>query len=105
MTEHDLSYPYASSANTQPPIVKVAAPLFDLLVILDPVGVRWDTICDDDIARDPVRKLDDAGILKVATSAGVLAKDKRPICGCRTPRDDDRDYLCRCHAQSHANRK
>ena len=39
MTDHNLFYyPYASFTNTQLQLLKVAAPYFDKLYVLDPVG-------------------------------------------------------------------
>ncbi len=68
MSEHNLFYyPYASFTNAQLPLLKVAALWFDKLVILDPVGASWDTVGADNIARDGVRQLKDAGILEIVT--------------------------------------
>ena len=36
--------PYASFANAQLPLLKVATSYFDKLAILDPVGANWATI-------------------------------------------------------------
>ncbi len=48
MTEHNLFYcPYASFANAQLPLLKVAALYFDRLTILDPVGASWARIGED----------------------------------------------------------
>ena len=46
-------------------------------IILDPVGVSWDTIGADHLARDAVPLLKDDGILEIVTLAMVLAKEAK----------------------------
>ncbi len=48
MTEHNLFYyPCAWFIKAQLPLLKVAAPLFDKLVILDPVDASWNNVGAD----------------------------------------------------------
>jgi len=64
MTDRNLFYyPYASFANAQLPLLKVAALDFDKLVILDPVGASWVTIGADRRAREVAMQFKDAGTL------------------------------------------
>lgn len=73
MTEHKLFYyPCASFTNVQLQLLEVAAPCFDKLVILGPVGASWDTIGADHVARDASKQLNDAGSV-VGTASAVLA--------------------------------
>lgn len=103
MTEHNLFYyPYVSSTNAQLPLLKVAALWFDKLVILDSVGASWDTIGADQIARNAVRPLKDAGILEMVTPATVLAKYERPIADAVRRDMADREFLELCKAHSQA---
>jgi hypothetical protein len=77
---HNLFYyPYASFANEQLPLLKVAALCFDKLTILDPVGASWVTVGGDHVARDAIVFLKDVGILEVVTPADVLAKYADPL--------------------------
>jgi hypothetical protein len=106
MTDHNLFYyPYASFTNAQLPLLKVAALYFDKLVILDPVGASWDTVGADDVARDAVRQLKDAGILEIVTPATVLAKYEAPIADAIRRDMSDREFLDLCEAQSRASGK
>lgn len=101
MAEHRLFYyPYASFTDAQLPLLKVAAVWFDKLVILDPVGASWDTIGADQVARDAVRQLKDAGVLEVVTPAEVLAKYERPITDAIRRDLADREFVDLCDAQS-----
>ena len=80
MNEHNaFYYPYANFNDAQLPLLKVAALWFDRLVILDPSGASWDGIGTDAPARDAVRKLKDAGILKLVAPADVLNQFETPI--------------------------
>lgn len=100
MNQHNVFYyPYASFTNKQLPLLKVAALWFDKLVILDPVGASWDTIGADDIARDAVRKLKDAGILEIVTPATVLAKYEAPITEAIRRDMSNEKFLELCEAQ------
>jgi len=98
-------YPYASFTNAQLPLLKVAALYFDKLVLLDPVGASWDTVGADNIARDGVRQLKDAGILEIVTPATVLAKYESPIAEAIRHDMGDREFLDLCDAQSQASGK
>ncbi len=73
MNNHNLFYyPYASFADQQLPLLKVAALYFDKLYLLDPVEASWGTIGTGGFARDAVMQLRDAGILEIITPATVL---------------------------------
>lgn len=75
MSPHSLFYcPYASFANEQLPLIKIAALYFDKLIILDPVGASWARVGSDHVARDAISLLKDVGILEVVTPADVLVK-------------------------------
>lgn len=79
MNDHNLFYyPYAPFTNAHFPLLKVAALYFEKLVLLGPVGVTWDTIGAEHVARDAVRQLKDAGILEIVMPATVLAKCETP---------------------------
>lgn len=106
MSAHNLFYyPYASFTNAQLPLLKVAALYFDKLVLLDPVGASWDTIGADQVARDAVRQLKDAGLLEIVTPATVLAKYEKPIAEAIRRDMADREFLDLCDAQSQASGK
>ena len=106
MAEHSLFYyPYASFTNAQLPLLKVAALYFDTLVLLDPVGASWDTVGADDGARDAMKMLKDAGILKIVAPAAVLARYERLIAEAIRRDMGDREFLDLCDAQSQASGK
>src|SRR5262245_16786123 len=106
MTGHNLFYyPYGSFTNPQLSLLKVAALYFDKLSILDPVGASWGTIGADQVARNAVRLLNDAGILEIVTPATVLAKYGVPIADAIRRDMGDREFLDLCEAQSRATGK
>ena len=106
MTAHNLFYyPYASFANAQLPLLKVAALHFDKLVLLDPVGASWDTIGAEHIARDAVRLLKDADILEIVTPAAVLAKYEQPIAEAVRRDMADHEFLELCDAHGRTSGK
>jgi hypothetical protein len=106
MTEHNLFYyPYASFANAQLPLLKVAALDFDKLVLLDPVGASWDTVGADHVAREVARALKDAGILWIVKPVEVLAKYEGSIADAIRQDMQDREIRSRFTRSGTDNKK
>ena len=101
MSDHNLFYfPYASFANSQLSLLKVAALYFDKLVMLDPVGASWDGVGTDHATRDAVVQLKQAGILELVTPAMTLARYSDQICAAVRRDMQDQEFLALCEAQS-----
>jgi len=101
MSAHELFYyPYASFADQQLHILKVAALYFDKLTILDPVGASWVRIGADHVARDAVELLRGAGLLHVVKPAEVLQIHEQAITAAvrRDMADSEFLDLCSAHA-------
>ncbi len=106
MTDHGLvCYPYASFANAQLSLLKVAALYFDKLVPPDPVGTSWGTIGADQAARDALRLLKEARIPEIVTPAAALATSEVPIANDIGRDMGDPEFLGRCDAQRRATGK
>jgi hypothetical protein len=77
MLEHHLfCFPYGSFTDAQLPLLKVAALLFDKLLLLDPVAASWDTIGADASAREAVQTLDrrKRGLMETVNPVDVLER-------------------------------
>jgi hypothetical protein len=96
MSEHNLFYyPYASFADQQLPLLKVAVLYFDKLFILDPTMASWGTIGPGDLERD-LRLLEDEHLLERISPLTLLHQNEQTVIDAIDSDLKDPEFLALC---------